>query len=235
MTETFSAQKSTHEEKSIPAMTINIWSDIRCPFCYIGKRNFERAVEQFAHKDSVEVIWRSFELDPSLKTQPESDLFGYLAKVKGMSYEESVQMHQHVTDVARGAGLDFNFDKAVVANSYNGHRLIQLAKSLGLGDEAEELLFKAHFTDGRNIDDPQVLLQIGLTIGIPEASVNRLLESDEFSSEVNADKAMASSLGVRGVPFFLINDKFAITGAQPSAVFLQALDKAWKATVFSSS
>lgn len=212
-------------------MAINIWSDIRCPFCYIGKRNFERALEQFAHKDSVEVNWRSFELDPSLKTQPESDLFGYLAKVKGMSYEESVQMHQHVTEVARAAGLDFNFDKAVVANSYNGHRLIQLAKSLGLDNEAEEHLFKAHFTDGRNIDDPHVLQDVGHAIGIPEARVKRLLETDEFSAEVNADKAMASSLGIRGVPFFLINEKFALTGAQPSAVFLQALDKAWKATV----
>src|SRR5690606_34431044 len=99
MTETLSTQKPTLEETSLPVMTINIWSDIRCPFCYIGKRNFERALEQFAHKDSVEVTWRSFELDPSLKTQPESDLFGYLAKVKGMSYEESVQMHQHVTEV----------------------------------------------------------------------------------------------------------------------------------------
>ncbi len=234
MTETLSTQKPTQEETSLPVMTINIWSDIRCPFCYIGKRNFERALEQFAHKDSVEVTWRSFELDPSLKTQPESDLFGYLAKVKGMSYEESVQMHQHVTEVARAAGLDFNFDKAVVANSYNGHRLIQLAKSLGLGSEAEEHLFKAHFTDGRNIDDPVVLQEVGLAIGIPEARLKRLLESDEFSAEVNMDKAAASSLGIRGVPFFLINDKFALTGAQPSAVFLQALDKVWKATVSNS-
>ncbi len=231
MTETFSTQKPTEKEASLPVMTINIWSDIRCPFCYIGKRNFERALEQFAHKDSVAVTWRSFELDPSLKTQPESDLYSYLAKVKGMSYEESVQMHQHVTEVARAAGLDFNFDKAVVANSYNGHRLIQLAKSLGLGNEAEEHLFKAHFTDGRNIDDPDVLREVGLVIGIPEDRVKRLLESDEYSAEVNADKAMASSLGIRGVPFFLINEKFGLTGAQPSAVFLQALDKAWKATV----
>ncbi|HET9054579.1 MAG TPA: DsbA family oxidoreductase, partial [Cyclobacteriaceae bacterium] len=136
--------------------------------------------------------------------------------------------------VARAAGLDFNFDKAVVANSYNGHRLIQLAKSLGLGNEAEEHLFKAHFTEGRNIDDPFVLQEVGLAIGIPEARLKRLLESDEFSAEVNADKSAASALGIRGVPFFLINDKFALTGAQPPAVFLQALEKVWKATVSNS-
>ncbi len=230
MTETSAAKTTARDGKSAATLEISIWSDIRCPFCYIGKRNFERALEQFAHKDSVVVTWRSFELDPSLKTQPDSDLFGYLARVKGMTYDQSVQMHEHVTDVARQAGLVFNFDKAVVANSFNGHRLIQLAKSMGLGNGAEEVLFKAHFTDGRNIDDREVLLQLGLEIGLPEARVKEMLQSDEFTKEVKADQARASSLGIRGVPFFLINDKFAVTGAQAPQLFLQALEQAWKAT-----
>ena len=112
-------------------MKINIWSDIRCPFCYIGKRKFELALEQFQHKDQVEVIWRSFQLDPGLKTQPETNVLDYLAKIKGITREQAGQMHEHVKEVAQEVGLTFNFEKSVLANSLNGHRLIQLAKANG--------------------------------------------------------------------------------------------------------
>ena len=208
-------------------MKVDIWSDIRCPFCYIGKRKFERAMEQFAHKEHVEIVWHSFQLDPALKTNPGINTYDYLAKIKGMTHPESVQMHAHVTNVAREAGLSFHFDKTVVANSYNGHRLIQLAKSQGLADAAEEELFKAHFTDGKNIDDTEILLQIGVTVGLAEDQVRRVLASSEFADEVRQDELMARSIGIRGVPFFIFNDKSAVSGAQSSGVFLQALEKSW--------
>lgn len=209
-------------------MNIEIWSDIRCPFCYIGKRKFERALDQFAYKDKVKVIWHSFQLDPALKTQPGMNAYDYLARIKGMTREESVQMHAHVTEVASQAGLSFNFDKTVVANSYNGHRLIQMAKTKGLGDEAEEQLFKAHFTDGKNIDDPEVLAEIGTAIGLDEHDVKTLLANGAYSQEVDDDEKMARSIGIRGVPFFVFNDKFAVSGAQSPEVFLQTLEKAWE-------
>jgi protein disulfide-isomerase len=115
-------------------MKVDIWSDIRCPFCYIGKRKFEKALERFPHSDKVEVVWHSFQLDPELKTQPGVHVYDYLARVKGITRDQAVRMHQHVKQSAREVGLEFNFDSAIVANSFNGHRLIQLAKSKGLGE-----------------------------------------------------------------------------------------------------
>ena len=208
-------------------MKINIWSDIRCPFCYIGKRKFELALEQFQHKDKVEVIWRSFQLDPGLKTQPETNVLDYLAKIKGITREQAGQMHEHVKEVAQEVGLTFNFEKSVLANSLNGHRLIQLAKANDLGDVAEELLFKAHFTDGKNIDDPETLLRIGTAIGLVEQDVRRVLRSDDFKEEVKADELLGRSIGIRGVPFFIFNDKYALSGAQSPEIFLQTLRRAW--------
>src|SRR5690554_1179443 len=146
-------------------MEINIWSDVRCPFCYIGKKNFEKALEQFPQKDQIKVVWRSFELDPSLKTQPETSTVDYFVQSKGVSREQATQMLGHATNMAREVGLTFDFDKAVLANSFNAHRLIQMAKSKDLGNEIEEALFEAHFTDGVNIDDIESLIKIGVSIG----------------------------------------------------------------------
>lgn len=210
-------------------MKLNIWSDIRCPFCYIGKRKFEHALEKFDHRDKVEVVWRSFQLDPSLKTNPDMNAYDYLAKIKGMTREESVEMHAHVTQVAKDAGLSFHFDKTVVANSFNGHRLIQLAKRHGLGDAAEEELFKAHFTLGNNIDDIETLVEIGVRIGLEEDKVRTMLASSDCSEDVKRDETEARSIGIRGVPFFIFDDKFAVSGAQSSDTFLQTLEKAWEA------
>src|SRR5688500_18674133 len=209
-------------------MKINIWSDIRCPFCYIGKRKFEKALQRFAHKDKVEIIWRSFQLDPNLKTEAGVNTYDHLAKIKGMTREQTEEMHDHVTAVAKQAGLDFNFENVVVANSFDAHRLIQLAKSKGLGSQAEELLFKAHFSDGRNIDNRDTLAEIGHEIGLAADDVEKMLGSDAFSKEVKDDEMMAHSLGIRSVPFFILNDKLAVSGAQAPELFLQALEKAWR-------
>jgi protein disulfide-isomerase len=209
-------------------MKINIWSDIRCPFCYIGKRKFERALERFPHKDKVEVIWRSFQLDPELQTTPGLHVYDYLAKIKGLSRDQAVQMHGHVRKAAAEAGLHFNFDDAVVANSFKAHRLIQMAKTKGVGDEAKERLFRAHFTDGKNIDEDETLIEIGAGLGLSTEEVEAMLKSEMFISEVVADESAARSIGIRGVPFFILNDSVAVSGAQSSALFLQALEKAWE-------
>jgi protein disulfide-isomerase len=152
-------------------MKVDIWSDIRCPFCYIGKRNFEAALDQFSRKENVQVEWRSFQLDPSLVTQTSENVFDYLARKKGQSREWSVRMHQHVAETAREAGLTYNFNDVVVANSFNAQRLIQLAKTSGLGDAAEERLFRAYFTEGENIDDHETLARLASEIGLEAVQV----------------------------------------------------------------
>ncbi|MET3113797.1 putative DsbA family dithiol-disulfide isomerase [Pedobacter sp. CG_S7] len=208
-------------------MKIAIWSDIRCPFCYIGKRKFEHALAQFKHKDNVEVEWHSFELDPQAKTQPEKNAYDYLAEVKGQSKEWSMEMHQYIKDTAAENGLVFNFDELKIANSFNAHRLIQLAKSLGLADDAEERLFAAHFTDGKNIANLDTLIQIGIELGIEKAIVTQMLTIDSFSDEVRYDEKTAQSIGISGVPFFIINQKHTISGAQSADIFLKALNQGW--------
>lgn len=209
-------------------MKINIWSDVRCPFCYIGKRKFERALAGFEHRDMVEVVWHSFQLDPNMKTQAGVHAIDHLAKVKGIPYEQAVGMHERVIDIGEEVDIHFAFDRVVVANSFNAHRLIQLAKTRGVADAAEEALFKAHFTEGKNIDDHETLIDIGKAISISEDDVRAMLGSEVYAAEVRNDEDLARSIGIRGVPFFILNDKYAISGAQAPETFLQALDKAWK-------
>jgi protein disulfide-isomerase len=184
-------------------------------------------LEQFPHRDRVEVSWHSFELDPGMKTQPGVNVLDYLARIKGITREQATQMHAHVKQVGEEVGLGFDFDRSVLANSFNGHRLIQLAKARGFADRAEEELFKAHFTEGKNIDDQPTLTNIGVVIGIPETELQRVFASDEYAEEVRQDIATAKAVGIRGVPFFIFNSKFAISGAQAPEFFLQTLSKAW--------
>jgi predicted DsbA family dithiol-disulfide isomerase len=208
-------------------MKVDIWSDVRCPFCYIGKRKFEKALEKFPHKNEVEVNWHSFELDPTLGTNPSASAVEHIADVKGISKAQAEGMHAHVTNVAKEIGLDFNFEKAVIANSFNAHRLIQLAKTKGLANETEEQLFKAHFIEGKNIDDSETLIQVGVDAGLNENDVKELVASDSFSEEVRQDEMQAQSIGINGVPFFILNNKYAVSGAQSPDIFLQALSQTW--------
>ena len=208
-------------------MKVDIWSDVRCPLCYIGKRKFEAALATFPNKGEVEVVWHSFELDPTLKTDTDKSVYDYLAERKGMSREVSVQMHNQLVQAAKEVGLDYYFDKAVVANSFNAHRLIQLAKTKGLGDEAEERLFRAYYTEGRNIDDLNTLTQLGVELGLSAIEVGEMLYSNAFAEEVRRDQAQAQAMNITGVPFFVINERYGISGAQPPQIFSQALEKAW--------
>jgi predicted DsbA family dithiol-disulfide isomerase len=209
-------------------MKVKIWSDVRCPFCYIGKRKFEMALEKFQHKNDVKVEWKSFELDPILITQPDVNATVHLSEIKGISKERANEMQQYVTQVAKEVGLHFNFDKTIVANSFNAHRLIQFAKSKGFGNEAEEALFKAHFIEGKNIDNKEVLLHIAINIGVDENETTKMLTSDAFAKEVKQDEMQAQDFGISGVPFFVLNDKYAVSGAQSPETFLKAMEQTWK-------
>ena len=226
--ENLTAENQTMIEKN-KKMKVEIWSDIMCPFCYIGKRHYEEAMQQFADANNIELEWKSFQLDPSIPkpyTEGKS-MYQYLAERKGFSLEQSKQMHANVVQMAAKAGLKYDFDRAVVANSWDAHRVIQLAKKQGLGDAIEERFFKAYFTEGKDMADRATLVQLGKEVGLDEARVEAVLESDEFANEVRADIQRAQTIGVSGVPFFVFNDKYAVSGAQPSGVFLETLQKSF--------
>ncbi len=209
-------------------MEIKIWSDVRCPFCYIGKRKFEAALEKFEYKDKVKVVWKSFQLDPNLKTDTSASTLDYFVKTKGVSEAQARQMFNGAQNMANEVGIDLNIEEGVPANSFMAHRLIQMAKSNGLGNEIEEALFKAHFEDAKNIDDIPELVKIATSIGMDGEKVMETLESDAFAYDVKQDEMEARNIGVRGVPFFVFDNKYAISGAQPTEAFLETLDKAWE-------
>lgn len=209
-------------------MKIEIWSDIMCPFCYIGKRRFEAALEKFSHKDKVEVEWKSFLLSPDVETDPTKNMNQFLAEHKGVSVEEAKQMHAYVTDMAAKSGLQYNFDIAIPANSFNAHRFLHFAKHHGKQGEAEEKLFSAYFTEGKNIDDATTIMAIAAELGLDPSALALAMGSDAFVQDVIADVQEAQQIGVRGVPFFVFNRKYAISGAQESDAFLQTLEKSYE-------
>ena len=206
-------------------MKIEIWSDIMCPFCYIGKRHLETALSQFPD-EHFEIEWKSFQLDPTIVPQPGKNVYEYLAERKGMSVEESKQMHAGVVARAAEVGLDYRFDKAVISNSFDAHRLIQLAKTKGLGDPIEETFFKAYFTEGKDLNDANTLMELCVGIGLNALDVKEVLEDkNQFANAVRNDISEAQQIGVRGVPFFVFDRKYAISGAQPIEYFLQTIQK----------
>lgn len=214
------------QKQNKKVMQIEIWSDVVCPFCYIGKKRLEEALAQFPDREKVKIVWRSFQLDPQsmpIGTQAYGD---YLKEKKGMSEEQLEKTFQRVSQMGKSVGIDFHFEKAIVANSYHAHRLLHLAKSLGVQNEAKELLLKAHFNEGENIADHATLLRIGKQVGIAEEDINAVMQSNQFAEEVDEDLYEAYQVGVRGVPFFVFDRKFAISGAQETALFLQTLEKA---------
>jgi predicted DsbA family dithiol-disulfide isomerase len=204
-------------------MKIEVWSDIMCPFCYIGKRHLEAALKAFPN-EQFEIEWKSFQLDPSIVPQPNKNVYEYLAERKGMSVEESKQMHASVVASAAKVGLDYHFEKAVISNSFQAHRLIQLAKTKGLGDAMEETFFKAYFTDGKDLNDGETLMELGIGIGLNTLDVKAVLEEENlFENSVKSDISEAEQIGVRGVPFFVFDRKYAISGAQPIEHFEETI------------
>lgn len=209
-------------------MRVDIWSDIRCPFCYIGKHNFEDALEKFEHKEDVQVVWHSFQLDSNLQTQPEISTIDYFTKAKGIPREQALQMFDGAKKMAAETGLTLDLEKSVVANSFKSHQLLQYAKTKGLGDEIKEALFEAHFTRAQNIDDEKTLLEIAASTGLDKEETEKILSTEEYAHQVNQDDLNAKKLGISGVPFFVFNNKYGVSGAQSPETFLDVLEKSWE-------
>ena len=209
-------------------MKVEIWSDVACPFCYIGKRRFEEGLSMFEHRDEVAVEYRSFRLDPFAPKEPEHDLFDVLARKYGISREQAVEMNRRVAEQGREAGIEFRFSDVVPSNTLDAHRLIKFAGRHGKEREMIELLFEAYFTEGRNVADHATLLSVAEKAGLDREAAKEMLRSDAHADEVEADGREASRLGARGVPFFVINRKYGISGAQPVQMFLDTLRRAWQ-------
>lgn len=209
-------------------ITIEIWSDIVCPFCYIGKRKFENALQNFEHRDEVEIIWKSYQLNPNIKSDPNKHINEYLAEAKNVPLEEAAQINKYVENLAKNVNLFYDFEGMKVANTMKAHRLLHYAKSVGKQNELKELLFKSYFTDGRNVDDTKELLELASSVELDSREVQAVLDSNMYEDAVKADIEEGKQLGLTGVPFFVINKKYAISGAQESSTFLESLEKVYR-------
>jgi predicted DsbA family dithiol-disulfide isomerase len=214
---------------TLECVHVEIWSDIACPWCYIGKRRFEAALAAFEHRDEVRVTWRSFELDPQAPVERPGDRAVHLAAKYGSSVEQARAMQDNMTAVAAGEGLDFRFDIAREGNTFDAHRLLHLAAAHGVQDAVEELLMRAYLTEGELISDTATLTRLGVEAGLPEDEVRDLLATDHYADAVREDERTASSLGITAVPFFVIDRAFGASGAQSPEVLGDLLRQAWEA------
>ena len=208
-------------------MDVEIWSDIACPWCYVGKRRFETALSEFEHRDDVSVTWRSFELDPSAPRERNGDRAARLAEKYGMTLEQARAAEQRLTDVAAGDGLDFRFDIARSGLTFDGHRMIHLAAEQGLQDAMKERLMRAYFTEGELVGDPQTLVRLATEVGIPAAEAEATLSGDRFADAVRDDERTAQQLGISAVPTFVVDRSLGVSGAQPPEQLLGLLREGW--------
>jgi predicted DsbA family dithiol-disulfide isomerase len=208
---------------------VEIWSDIACPWCYVGKRRFEAALAGFEHRDDVSVTWRSFELDPSAPRERDRDGATHLAEKYGTSREQALAMQQSMTDVAAGEGLEFRFDLARGGNTFDAHRLLHLAAEHRVQDALEERLMRAYLTEGELIGDPEVLERLATDVGLPADEVRDVLAGERYAAEVRDDERTAMSLGIHAVPFYVVDRAFGAAGAQPPDVLGELLRRAWEA------
>jgi predicted DsbA family dithiol-disulfide isomerase len=206
---------------------VEIWSDIACPWCYVGKRRFESALASFEHRDDVQVTWRSFELDPTAPAERGGDSTEHLAGKYGMSREEALAAQQRLTDVAAGEGLAFRFDLARGANTFDAHRVLHLAAEHGLQDAMKERIMSAYLEQGELISSADVLARLAAEVGLDAAAVRDVLASDRFADEVRSDERTAAGLGIHAVPFFVVDRKLGASGAQPAPVLADLLRQAW--------
>lgn len=216
---------TTSKQDSI--MKIEVWSDVMCPFCYIGKRKFERALAKFSDKEKVKLVWKSYQLDPSINEASEKNYIKNLQQKKGWTEKQTQDILNQVTQMAAGVGLDYHLEKAIVANSFKAHRFAHYAGKFGLQDTAEEALFIAHFIEGKDISDDEALAAMGQSIGLDKQDVLRFLATEEMTEAVKKDIAEAEQIGVTGVPFFVFDRKYAVSGAQDESVFLNTLKKSY--------
>ena len=210
-------------------MNVEIWSDIACPWCAVGKRRFEKALAGFEHREDVTVTWRAFELDPEAPDERSGSRDEHLAEKYGTSVEQAREMHDRMTETAAGEGLDFRFDIARSANTFDAHRMVHLAAAHGRQEAMKERLLLAHFTEGELISDHATLKRLALEAGLPEDEIDDTLATDRFADAVREDEATARGLGISAVPFFVIDRRFGLAGAQPPEVIGEGLRRAWEA------
>lgn len=209
------------------SMKIDIWTDIVCPFCYIGNTQFNKALNSFAHKDSVEVVHHSFQLMPDAPKSTDLSASEALAKSKGISVQEAKQMNAQVAASGEKEGLTMRMEDTQLINTFDGHRLIHFAATKGKQEETMKALYEAHFAKAVSIADTDELVKIAKQVGLDGKQTRKILESDQYSDDVKADIERAASLGVQGVPFFVIDDKYGVSGAQGVEGFKKALQQAW--------
>ena len=209
-------------------MDVEIWSDIACPWCYIGKRRFEAALAQFEHRDEVHVTWRSFELDPAAPPERAGERAARLAEKYGIAVEQARQMEQQMTDTAAGVGLEFRFDIARSGATFDAHRLVHLAAAHGLQDAMKERLLRAYFGEGELMSDRDTLVRLGAEVGLAEDEVREMLSGDRYSDEVRDDERTASSFGISAVPTFVVDRAIGASGAHPPEALLELLRKGWE-------
>jgi len=206
-------------------MQIEIWSDVICPWCYIGKRRFEKALMQFGQRENINVIWRSFELDPHSPPQYADTLEEMLARKYGVSRQEAAAMNMRVTAVAKEIGLEYRLTNARPGNTFDAHRLLHFAAAQQLGDRATERIMHAYFSESLPVGERAALARLAPEFGIAESEALVILESDDYSDAVRADESRAAEFGITGVPFFVFDEKSGISGAQPVEVFVEALQQ----------
>ncbi|MBF9221935.1 DsbA family oxidoreductase [Hymenobacter ruricola] len=208
-------------------MKVEICSDVVCPFCYIGKRKFENALKDFAHRDEVEVVWHSFQLDPNFQPTPGESTHEALAKKKGVSTDEARNMGAYVTKAAAEVGLHYDFDRTIPANTFLAHQLIHLGAHHGRQDATKERLMAAYYLEGQNVGDLETLVKLGAEVGLDATEIREALKAGMYANAVRLDEYQAQQINVRGVPFFVFEDKYAVSGAQPSELFAEVLEKVY--------
>ena len=209
-------------------MDVEIWSDIACPWCYIGKRRFEAALAEFEHRNDVRVTWRSFELDPSAPHEREGDRATRLAEKYGITVDRAKEMEHTVTDAAAGEGLDFRFDIQRSGTTFDGHRVVHLAAEHGRGDAMKERLLHAYFTEGQLMSDPETLVRLAVEVGLDADEVRQMLASDRFADEVRSDERLAGQFGISAVPTFVVDRAIGASGAHPPEALIELLRQGWE-------
>jgi predicted DsbA family dithiol-disulfide isomerase len=208
-------------------MKVEIWSDVVCPWCYIGKRRFEAALARFEHRDQIAVTWRSYQLDPGTSRTPGKAINEILAQKYGVALSQATAMNDRVSAIAAQEGLEYHLEKAQYSNTFDAHRLIHLAATYHLQHEVKERLFKAYFTEGAMLGDTETLVKLVAEVGIDVDEARAVLSDDTYADEVRADREQARALGIEGVPFFAIDHKYGVSGAQSSKVLGEMLEQAW--------
>jgi predicted DsbA family dithiol-disulfide isomerase len=207
---------------------VEIWSDIACPWCYIGKRRFEAALARFEHRDDVRVTWRSFELDPAAPGEREGERAARLAEKYGISVEQARSMEQQMTETAAGEGLDFRFDIARSGTTFDAHRVIHLARSHDLEDQMKERLLRAYFTEGELMSDHDTLTRLAVEVGLDEDEVREALATGRYGDEVRDDERTAGGFGISAVPTFVVDRSIGASGAHPPEALLELLHRGWE-------